>query len=183
MNKVALFSKEQGLLLPPMLYGLWRLRRPQIPPSPAETRAARVLLLLVVFTLAAYVAYRDHIVPWYWETNLLDSGTQPMIVSGPRDRALIPLALVGRPPRRVQPSHAASDDQEAGSHAICHGCESTFPPRKMEATLAGQLRCVTARHQPATSPRAVGAVAFRPVGDCGSSLSTRRSQLAAAGDR
>lgn len=93
---VALFSKEQGLLLPPMLYGLWRLRRPQIPPSPAETRAARVLLLLVVFTLAAYVAYRDHIVPWYWETNLLDSGTQPMIVSGPRDRALIPLALLGR---------------------------------------------------------------------------------------
>jgi hypothetical protein len=93
---VALLSKEQGLLLPLMLLALWRLRRGRIASSPADARAGRLLLLLVVFTLAVYIAYREHILPWYWETNLLDRGTQPMVDSGPRDRALIPLALLGR---------------------------------------------------------------------------------------
>jgi hypothetical protein len=94
---VALLSKEQGLLLPPMLLALWRLRHARFaPPSPAEARAARLLLVLVVFTLAIYVACREHILPWYWETTLLDRGTQPMVDSGPRDRALIPIALLGR---------------------------------------------------------------------------------------
>jgi len=50
----------------------------------------------------------------------------------------------------------------------------------MEATLTGQLGGVTARHRPATSPRAVGVVASGPVGDCGSCLSSRRSQPATA---
>jgi hypothetical protein len=46
--------------------------------------------------VSAYVVYREHILPWYWETNLLDYATQPMMRSGPRDRALIPIALLGR---------------------------------------------------------------------------------------
>jgi hypothetical protein len=93
---VALLSKEQGLLVPLMLLALWRFRRGRFEPTPSDARAARLLLVLVVFTLAVYIAYREHILPWYWEISLLDVGTQPMVVSGPRDRALIPLALLGR---------------------------------------------------------------------------------------
>jgi hypothetical protein len=95
---VAIFSKEQGLLLPPMLVAIWWLRRAPSPtPLPAADRAAgRLLVIILLFGLSAYVVYREHILPWYWETKLLDYATQPMIHSGPRDRALIPVALIGR---------------------------------------------------------------------------------------
>jgi hypothetical protein len=95
---VAVFSKEQGLLLPPMLAAVYWLRRTSSPsPLPSSERAAgQLLVILLLFGLSAYVAYREHILPWYWETRLLDYATQPMIHSGPRDRALIPVALLGR---------------------------------------------------------------------------------------
>src|SRR5258706_6067372 len=53
-------------------------------------------MLVTLFTLAGYIAYREPILPWYWETSLLDYATQPMIHSGLRDRVLIPFALFGR---------------------------------------------------------------------------------------
>lgn len=108
---VAVLSKEQGLLLPPMLMALWvwRRRAPQAErlngwtalsadgdKAVRDANAGRLLLVLVLFTFAAYVIYREHILPWYWETNLLDYATQPMIHSGVRDRLLIPVALLGR---------------------------------------------------------------------------------------
>ena len=58
------------------------LERKESDPAPAK-----LLLLLIVFFLAAYIVYREHILPWYWETNLLEYGTQPMIRSGAADRA------------------------------------------------------------------------------------------------
>jgi hypothetical protein len=93
---VALLSKEQGLLLPLMLLALWPLRRRWIDPTRSERSTGQLLLLLITFTLAGYVAYREHILPWYWETKLLDMAIQPMASSTPRDRLLIPLALLGR---------------------------------------------------------------------------------------
>jgi protein O-mannosyl-transferase len=94
---LAVLSKEPGLLVPPMLVAVWRLRRARgITPSSGERAAGRLLVLLLLFATSAYVVYREHILPWYWETNLLDYATQPMMHSGPRDRALIPVALLGR---------------------------------------------------------------------------------------
>jgi 4-amino-4-deoxy-L-arabinose transferase-like glycosyltransferase len=94
---LAVLSKEPGLLVPPMLIAVWLLRRARgVMPSPGERAAGRMLLLLLLFAVSAYVVYREHILPWYWETNLLDYATQPMMRSGPRDRALIPIALLGR---------------------------------------------------------------------------------------
>jgi protein O-mannosyl-transferase len=93
---VAIFSKEQGLLLPAMMLALWPLRRRLIPTAPEESFAARWLLLAVLFSMAGYIIYREHILPWYWDAKLLDYATQPMIHSGLRDRVLIPIALFGR---------------------------------------------------------------------------------------
>jgi hypothetical protein len=93
---VAIFSKEQGLLLPAMMLALWPLRRRWISRAASESSAARALVVVVLFSLAAYIVYREHILPWYWEANLLDYATQPMTHSGPRDRVLIPIALFGR---------------------------------------------------------------------------------------
>lgn len=94
---LAVLGKEPGLLVPPMLIAVWLLRRARgVTPSPGERAAGRMLVLLLLFATSAYVVYREHILPWYWETNLLDYATQPMMRSGPRDRALIPVALLGR---------------------------------------------------------------------------------------
>jgi hypothetical protein len=93
---VAIFSKEQGLLLPAMMLALWPLRRRLIATAPGESSAARGLLLAVLFSMAGYIVYREHILPWYWDAKLLDYATQPMIHSGLRDRMLIPIALFGR---------------------------------------------------------------------------------------
>lgn len=93
---LAILSKEQGLLLPPMLGATWLLRRRGgVDTIRSERAAGRLLVVLLLFGISAYVAYRDHILPWYWETSLLDYATQPMMHSATRDRALIPVALVG----------------------------------------------------------------------------------------
>ncbi|MDB5320729.1 MAG: Tetratricopeptide 2 repeat protein [Phycisphaerales bacterium] len=93
---VALLSKEQGLLLPAMMLALWPLRRRLIEPMLSEASTRRGLVLIVLFTLAGYIVYREHILPWYWDASLLDYATQPMTHSGLRDRVLIPFALLGR---------------------------------------------------------------------------------------
>jgi hypothetical protein len=111
---VAVLSKEQGLLVPPMLLGLWWLRHAHHPASPEETKAARLLLILILFALPTYIIYREHILPWYWEVKQLDYATQPMIRSAARDRALIPFALFGRAaallvlPLKLSPEYGAS---------------------------------------------------------------------------
>jgi hypothetical protein len=92
----AALSKEQGLLVPALLWGVWRWRRAAGAVGAGEARAARVLFVLTLFALAGYAAYRDRILPWHWEPGLLDDATQPMVHSGARDRALIPFALLGR---------------------------------------------------------------------------------------
>jgi hypothetical protein len=50
----------------------------------------------MTLTLAAYVAYRNHILPWYWERNFLDPALNPLVQSTGADRWLLPLAILGR---------------------------------------------------------------------------------------
>jgi tetratricopeptide (TPR) repeat protein len=92
----AIFSKEQGLLTPLLLLALVWLRRAQGQWSPDEKRPARLLAAALTLALSAYITYRNHILPWYWETGLLDYAIQPMIHSGLPGRILIPFALLGR---------------------------------------------------------------------------------------
>jgi hypothetical protein len=92
----AVFCKEQGLLTPFMLLGVVWLRKSTGLWSPDETKPARLLAAVLTLAMAAYITYRNRILPWYWETSLLDYAMQPMIRSELRDRILIPIALLGR---------------------------------------------------------------------------------------
>jgi hypothetical protein len=92
----AIFSKEQGLLTPFLLLALVWMRRTTGRFSPDEKKPARLLAAVLTLFMAAYITYRNHILPWYWETALLDYAIQPLIRSDLRDRILIPVALLGR---------------------------------------------------------------------------------------
>src|SRR6185503_16280610 len=93
---VAVFSKEQGLLTPFMLLGMVWLRKSMGLWSPDDTKPARLLAAVLTLSMAAYITYRNRILPWYWETSGLDYAMQPMMRSELRDRILIPVALLGR---------------------------------------------------------------------------------------
>lgn len=107
--------KEQGLLIPPMLLAWWWLSRRRIaqpseagvtehyqldyagPMSKGEASAAsRLLVGLLTLTMAAYILYRNHILPWFWEKGFLDPALNPLAVARGYDRWLIPLAILGR---------------------------------------------------------------------------------------
>jgi len=95
---VAACGKEQGLLTPVMLAGLWCLMlRPSMGPATAqERRAILTLVMLCTWAWAAYVLYRDRILPWYWDPYFLDWSINPLARATGLDRALMPVALVGR---------------------------------------------------------------------------------------
>jgi len=129
---VAIFSKEQGMLLAPLLLGWVWLRK--MPPAswlaegrqasageyrgpqggpirldyaprepwnkdsvPSSARNCPLLLCaLLAGTLAVCIYYRDHIVPWDWDAQLLDWTVNPLVRSSGADRWLIPIAVIGR---------------------------------------------------------------------------------------
>jgi hypothetical protein len=96
----AAFSKEQGLLLPFFLLAWYLLRRWRPPledhsdEQPRKTR--RMLVAVLTLIMAAYIAYRNHILPWYWDRDFLDPANNPLIISTGADRWLIPVAVAGR---------------------------------------------------------------------------------------
>jgi hypothetical protein len=51
---------------------------------------------LLTGTMAVYVAYRNHILPWFWERSFLDQAMNPLVKSVGADRWLIPIAVLGR---------------------------------------------------------------------------------------
>jgi len=96
----AAFSKEQGLLFPIFLL-VWFLMRHW--PASNETisdepspKAGRQLVAVLTLVMAAYIAYRNHILPWYWDRDFLDPANNPLIISTGADRWLIPIAVAGR---------------------------------------------------------------------------------------
>jgi hypothetical protein len=138
---LAIFSKEQGLLLPAMMLawsGLSRWWQPRdvggggslsasktdaldrgIQGEGADHRLQnrgprRLLVMLIVWTMAAYISYRDHILPWFWEPSSLDWPINPLVRSIGWDRWLLPLAILGRyvallaAPWRLSPDYSAS---------------------------------------------------------------------------
>jgi hypothetical protein len=120
----ALLSKEQGMLLPALLLLLaltMRFRRFQAPPAaqcPAlqgrgplvdysnrsttrsdqgHKNAQRLLVLLLCWSLGAYIFIREHyIAKFWWDRSFLDWTINPLVLSHGRDRVLMPIVLLGR---------------------------------------------------------------------------------------
>jgi hypothetical protein len=98
---LALLSKEQGMLLPPLLLILWLTQRKNLPPSPRNHMM--LLVLLLSWILAGYIIWREHILKFWWDPTFLDWTINPMVASkfNPHggsvgdDRLLMPLVLLG----------------------------------------------------------------------------------------
>ncbi len=87
---MAVLSKEQGMLAPLLILllclSLWE-RRP-------ERRASLVLIILLTWSLAAYIVFRESILKFWWDRNFLDWTINPL-VRPDADRWLMPFVLLG----------------------------------------------------------------------------------------
>jgi hypothetical protein len=113
----ALLSKEQGMFVPLLLLAAVPLHRrdfrtatlaPQDvvdrtdPPAletseaPRVSQAVTVLILLLLWTLAGYILFRERILKFWWDRSFLDPTINPMVRSHGLDRALMPFSLLGR---------------------------------------------------------------------------------------
>jgi tetratricopeptide (TPR) repeat protein len=97
---LAMLSKEQGLLLPLALLIAAPLReRGTDDAAQRSRRVARadlLLLILMLWTLASYILFRERILKFWWERSFLDPTINPLIQSTGIDRWLLPIALFGR---------------------------------------------------------------------------------------
>jgi tetratricopeptide (TPR) repeat protein len=72
------------------------------------------LILLITWSLAIYIVYRQHILPWTWDIHSIDWWLNPLVRSTGADRWLIPVAILGRYaallifPWRLSPDYSAS---------------------------------------------------------------------------
>src|SRR5688572_5918687 len=67
------------------------------PADVAEERSGmRTLILLVCWTMAAYIVFRENILKFWWDRVFLDPTQNPMVEAHGRDRLLMPLVLFGR---------------------------------------------------------------------------------------
>ena len=116
---VALLSKEQGMLTPLLLLLLaWTTTaRRAVPPLRAgewtAVRPARLLIILMTWSLAAYIVLRERILKFWWDRSLLDWTINPL-VRPDADRWTMPLALLGRyvsllvAPWKLSPDYGAT---------------------------------------------------------------------------
>lgn len=99
---VAILSKEQGVLLPAMLLALVPYRRQllHIHPTSDQARAEKGmmqgLLLAVCAITAGYMFFREWLLGFEWDRQLLEWAANPLIRSTGADRLLMPLVLLGR---------------------------------------------------------------------------------------
>jgi hypothetical protein len=106
---LSLLSKEQGIFTPLLLLILAMLRSgfapaPLPPPAPRALAGRRTLVLLLCWSLAGYIVWREHILKFFWDRNFLDWTMNPMVQSAYNphggstgaDALLMPLALLGR---------------------------------------------------------------------------------------
>lgn len=133
----AILSKEQGILAPLLLLFL-AIARKLLPPAPVmlseakhldssgqnlrsaqddsagsrSRRATHLLIVLLTFTLAGYIIWRESILKFWWDRNFLDWTINPL-VRPDADRMLMPLVLLGRYfsllvfPLRLAPDYGA----------------------------------------------------------------------------
>jgi hypothetical protein len=90
---VALLCKEQGMLLPAALIAL-PLAMP--PSSFARRGPILFLILLLTWTLAGYLFFRESILKFGWDRSWLDWTINPLVKSQGIDRVLMPLSVLGR---------------------------------------------------------------------------------------
>jgi hypothetical protein len=93
---IALLSKEQGMLLPALLLA-WGLLRPASGPMSAEEKvAARWLVVLLTWSLSAYLIYRQWILPFFMTESFFDWTFNPIFRATGIHRWLLPVAWLGR---------------------------------------------------------------------------------------
>jgi len=93
---LSVLSKEQGTLMPVVLalYG-WFVWRREGAPDPRERKAVVWLAVLVIWCTAGYLIAREQFLRFEWDRGFLDWLMQPMVRSTGRDRALMPIVLLG----------------------------------------------------------------------------------------
>jgi hypothetical protein len=112
---VALLSKEQGMLVPLLMVLMVTLTRwggvtkpqagdagvpggegrGQVVARDAERKPYQILTLLVTFTCAGYIVFREWVLKFWWDRNFLDWTINPIVLAHGRDRWLMPLVLLG----------------------------------------------------------------------------------------
>ncbi len=89
----ALLSKEQGLLLLLLLLAAIPLRQSAEPR--VERTGKLTLVLLLLWSLAGYMIFRERILKFWWDRSFLDSMINPMLLAHGADRWLMPIDLLG----------------------------------------------------------------------------------------
>ncbi len=79
-----------------------------------ERRAMRTLVLLVCWTMAAYIVFRESLLKFWWDRVFLDWTQNPMVRAEGIDRWLMPLALFGRYVMMLVFPHKLSIDYGGG---------------------------------------------------------------------
>jgi hypothetical protein len=120
---LALGAKEQGILFPLLAGGCLILRMGTVPISPGDAlscktgtdpvssgnalprersedavdaKRLRLLAVGLLWALAAYVVYREHILRFWWPRERVDWSSNPIVHSHGLDRLLLPIVLIGR---------------------------------------------------------------------------------------
>jgi hypothetical protein len=75
-----------------------------------ERNGLRALVLLVCWTMAAYIVFRESILRFWWDRAFLDWTQNPMVRAEGADRLLLPLVLVGRYAMLLVAPHKLSID-------------------------------------------------------------------------
>ncbi len=101
VSLVAMLSKEQGFLLPVLLFALLPVRRQLFPDASqrqAERQAVLLAFALVIWSAGGLIALREEVLKlrFEWSPGFLTIAIQPLAKSPFPDRWLIPLALLGR---------------------------------------------------------------------------------------
>jgi len=100
MCLVAILSKEQGMLIPLLLLALEWLRRREGGDAPDGRQRQAILLLtaLLVWTIGGLIFLREEVLDlkFEWDPVFLDWVIQPLAHAHGWNRALIPVALLGR---------------------------------------------------------------------------------------
>jgi hypothetical protein len=111
---LALLSKEQGMLLPPLLATLWWCVRRKGCQQQEATRIKGAIASICIL-LAAYVVLREQVLgmKFWWDRNFLDWTINPLVRED-ADNMLMPLVLLGRyagllfAPIKLSPDYGAT---------------------------------------------------------------------------
>jgi protein O-mannosyl-transferase len=152
----AIFSKEQGMLIPLLMLLLPLCLGVDRPNSERERRAVMLLVLMVCWFTAAYIVIREMKFKFEWDTYFLDWTDQPMVRSHGMNRVLMPLVLLGHYAQLlIFPIHLSPD---YGGSAIGWTVHANDPYLYTGAAVAIGYGCVLAALATRPSRQARGAL-------------------------